>query len=192
MADLNALVEGYGRFEQSVRQVTEKWCHPFCSHCRRICCRIHFCEETRQSPFLSRVAALFSPAATFDPAQGWLSANGCRLLAGRPPVCYEFLCRDISMVAAVDADHLHALMTLSMLLTHVGRRAVGGRHLVAVMRDADLERIREDRFMAHLSEAQAAFHAAVAVLDGHPSQSVRQTMSVIVPLPSLRPRRRMR
>lgn len=185
MADLNVLVEEYGRFEQAVRQATEKWCRPFCLHCRRICCRVDFCEETRQSPFLSRVAALFSPGATFDPVRGWLSARGCQLLAGRPPVCYEFLCRDISMAAAMDSDRLHALMTLSMLPTHVGRRAVGGRHLVAVMRAVDLERIRPERFMARLGEAQAAFHAAVAVLDGQPAGRFRQMLKVIVPPPSL-------
>ncbi|BBO86345.1 hypothetical protein [Desulfosarcina ovata] len=192
MPVLTPLIDDYGRFEKQVRHFTEKLCGPFCSRCGKVCCRAHFCDETRQSPFLARVAAMFSPESTFSLTHGWLAATGCSLVAGRPPVCYEFLCHDINDALGDDPDCRHALLTLSMLMTHVGRRAIGGRHLVEATRPADLQRLRPDRFMARLDEARAALTAASEVFSGHRTAAGRQAMTRIVLPPLQRSRRRMR
>ena len=179
--DIPTLVDRYGRFERQVREQMERRCRPQCSQCRRVCCRIHFCTESRESVFLDRVVRRFSPDASWDPLHGWLSSGGCSLVAGRPPVCYEFICRDISDALSSGPDRGHALRTLGMLLTHVGKSAVGGRHLVTATGEAQLNRIRPDRFMARLEQAQAALQAAAAMLDGRPWAAAAAALNRISP-----------
>jgi len=182
--DISKLINRYGRLEQQVRIQMEQRCRASCSRCKRVCCRIHFCAETRESAFLDRVVRRFSPTAEFDPHRGWLSPAGCTLVAGRPPVCYEFLCNDIPDAVSMDLDRRHAMLALSMLITHAGRRAIGGRHLVEATRDADLSRINTRRFMARLDEAEAALADVVAVLDGRrPEGAAENTLSRIIPPP---------
>ena len=182
--DITTMIDRYGRLEQRVRMQMERQCQATCSHCRQVCCRIHFCAETRESAFLQRVVRRFSPKAEFDPQCGWLSPAGCTLVAGRPPVCYEFLCGDIPGALSGDIHHRHGMLALSMLITHTGRRAIGGRHLVEATRDADLRRIHPQRFMARLDEAEAALEEVVAVLDGRRSYgAAARTLSRIAPPP---------
>jgi len=113
-----------------------------------------------------RVAGRFAPRSAFSEIRGWLSATGCALVAGRPPVCYEFLCGDIWAMVADDPNRRHALQTASMVVSHVGRRVIGGRHLVEALYAADLKRIATARFRTRLNEAGEAFQAAVRILDG--------------------------
>lgn len=164
--EIDRLIDAYVGFEQRVRQEMERRCRSFCAVCRQVCCRVHFCVESRESVFLARVASRYSPGASFDPVHGWLGPDGCRLVAGRPPVCYEFLCRDIPDALSGDPHRRHAMVTLSMLVSHLGKRAVGGRHLVELTDETALMRIVESRLSANLVQAEAAFKAAVAVLDG--------------------------
>ena len=182
--DISKLIGRYGRLEQQVRIQMERCCRASCSRCRRVCCRAHFCTETRESAFLKRVAGRFPPKAEFDPKYGWLSPAGCTLVAGRPPVCYEFLCNDIPDAVSMDIHRRHAMLALSMLITHVGRRAIGGRHLVEATRDADLRRIHPQRFMARMDDAEAALADVSAVLDGmQPDRAAARTLSRILPPP---------
>ncbi len=182
-SDITRLVERYGQFEQLVRQQTERWCRPSCSVCRCICCRSHYCIETRESVFLTLVARRFSHRSVFSLTHGWLSPTGCTLVAGRPPVCYEFLCRDVSDAVSGDPHRRSALLVSSLLITHVGKRAIGGRHVVEATHAADLNRIKPERFMTRLHEAQAAFQAAVAIMDGQRRDADVQALSRIVSPP---------
>lgn len=183
ISKLAGLVERYGQFEQQVSQWTRQWCGPFCSVCRTVCCRPDFCIETRQSAFLERVARRFSPLAVFSRSSGWLSAAGCALVAGRPPVCYEFLCRTISDTVAGDPGRQHALLVASMAITHVGRQAFGRRHLVEATDAAGLRRIHPERVMSRIDMAEAAFHAAVDILEGRSTSSAIQALSRIASPP---------
>ena len=178
--DINRLIDAYGGFEQRVRQEMERRCRVFCAACRQVCCRVHFCVETRESVFLKQVARRYSPHAGFDSVHGWLGPDGCSLVAGRPPVCYEFLCRDIPDAIHGDPHRRHAMLTLSMLVTHLGRRAVGGQHLVELTDKTALMRIAGSRFYAHLAQAEAAFEAAVGLLDGQLSDDATALLSRIV------------
>lgn len=182
--DLDHAVKVYAAFEQTVRQWTDGRCGPFCKTCRAVCCRAHFCDETRQSAFLARVAAHASPQSDYHAATGWLTPAGCGLKAGRPPVCYEFLC--LRITTALDGDPLkrHALLAASMLMTHVGRRALGGRHLVTLTRRRDLARIRVERLMDRLDEAGAALAAAVDVFAGRRSGNPQAAFARIAPAPT--------
>ena len=179
-SDIARLVDQYGQFEQRVRQYTENWCRPFCSVCRHVCCRVHFCVETRESVFLRRVAKRFSDRSVFSPSHGWLTAVGCALVAGHPPVCYEFLCHHISDSVSGDPYRHYALRVLSRLITHVGRHAIGGQHLVEITRASHLNRVDPDRFMNRLREAEKAFQAVVNVLDVRSSDADIPALSRIV------------
>lgn len=179
-SDITRLVDRYGHFEQRLRQHTERWCRPFCSVCRHVCCRVHFCVETGESVFLRRVVKRFSDRSVFSLSHGWLTATGCALAAGHPPVCYEFLCRHISDAVSGDPCRHYALQVSSLLITHVGRRALGGRHLVEITRASDLNRVNPDRFMNRLREAEIAFQAVVDILDGRSSKADIQALFRIV------------
>jgi hypothetical protein len=189
MSDMTRLIDRYVQFEQRVRRWTDRWCRPFCSTCDAVCCRSDFCLETRQSAFLARVVRQTAPESVFDTTRGWLGATGCSLVAGRPPVCYEFLCSDICNAVAGDSDRRHALLAASMVLSHAGKRVLGGRHLVEATRSADLNRINEKRFMTRLVEAEAAFQAAAYILGGRPSTAGIRALTRIVPPPRTAGRR---
>jgi hypothetical protein len=186
---IDRLVERYGRLEQQVRLLTEQLCRPACSACRRVCCRIDFCLEARESIFLTRVVDRFSPDAVFDPTSGWLTRTGCALVAGRPPVCYEFLCGEIPDAVSADHRRRHAMLVLSMLLTHAGRKVACGRHLVEIVDGEGLHRIQFRRFNQRLDEAEEAFAAADAILRGGGPGAGTQTLTRIVSSPRMDKRR---
>ena len=181
---LTDIVEAYGAFENQVRRWTENQCRPFCTSCRAVCCRAHFCDESRQSVFLARVIERWSSRSVYDPATGWLTRTGCGLSAGRPPVCYEFLCRGITLGLATNPLRHHALLAASMLMTHVGRRAVGHRHLVTLVRHRDLERVRPGRLLARLEEAHAAFAVIEDRFAGRVPRQAADVLERIVAAPA--------
>jgi hypothetical protein len=183
MVDINWLIGRYGLFEQRVRQWTEGWCQPSCSVCRHVCCRAHYCIETRQSVFLASVAGRFPPRSLFSHIHGWLGPTGCTLVAGRPPVCYEFVCRPIVDAVAGDPLRHHALLVASMVMTHVGKRAIGGHHVVEATQAADLKRIKTERFLTRLNEAEAAFDLATDLLDGRQVNASIDLLACIVSPP---------
>lgn len=114
------------------------------------------------------MANQFSAQAVFNPTQGWLGQKGCTLVAGRPPVCYEFIYRTIVDGVAGDSFRHHALLAASLVMTYVGKKAIGGRHVVEATRFADLDRINPKRFLSRLDQAEAAFDLAAVFLDGRP------------------------
>lgn len=184
VVDIDWLIDRYGLFEQRVRQWTARWCQPSCSVCRHVCCRAHYCIETRQSAFLASVAERFSPRSVFSHTHGWLGQEGgCTLVAGRSPVCYEFVCRTIVDAVAGDPLRHYALMVASMVMTHVGKRAIGGRHVVEATQAADLKRIKTERFLARLDIAEAAFDLATDLLDGRQTNASTDLLACIVSPP---------
>ncbi|MGD8298970.1 MAG: hypothetical protein PVG67_21400, partial [Desulfobacterales bacterium] len=100
-----------------------------------------------------------------NPQKAWLSETGCRLPVGRPPVCYEFLCANI-LDAQQTGIHRYAMIVLSKLVSHIGKKALGSRHLIEVMDPADLKKIRYSRFEKRLSEARNAFDVVQLFLSG--------------------------
>jgi len=153
MNELKQMQHDYGLFEQRIQQLMNRYASPYCAVCQNCCCQHVICEESLLSPFLLGVHTLFPPAETFCDSYGWLSVSGCTLPAGRPPVCYEFLC-DMMMNSLPDDDTRYALRTLGMLLTHLGRNALGNRHLIEITDPDMLHRIQPGRLKKRLLECQ--------------------------------------
>ena len=163
MSELDDIIVKYLRFEKDVRVLMDSICARHCSRCHRLCCNHDFCQETIESPFLSHILEKFPPSASYDIESGWLKDTGCGLLIGRPPVCYEFLCEDILASQKTEFDR-YVVKVLSALMSHIGKNSVGGRHLVEILHEDDLQRIVPLRFEKKLQEAQAALGVIAAHL----------------------------
>jgi hypothetical protein len=161
MTDLDILFCKYAQFEENVNAAMTGMCAGFCRVCARVCCREEFCRETIESPFLSLLHHKFSPPAAYSSENGWLTPAGCALSIGRAPVCYHFLCRDIRASQPTQTDG-YVLEVLGALINHVGKYALGRRHVVEIMNVDDLHRVKRLRFEKRLSQAQAAFNVIMA------------------------------
>jgi hypothetical protein len=107
------------------------------------------------------------PQKAFYSAQnGWLSEAGCRLSVGRPPVCYEFLCTNILDAQQNRIQH-YATIVLAKLISHIGKRALGSRHLIEIMDPAELKKVKYTRFEKRMSEARTAFEVVQLVFRGN-------------------------
>jgi hypothetical protein len=163
MSELKDIIEKYVNFESDVRVKMDSFCARHCSRCDRVCCNQDFCRETIESPFLSHILEEYPPSTTYSIESGWLTPTGCGLLIGRPPVCYEFLC-DAILVPQQSKFDRYVMKVLSALMTHIGRNAAGGRHLVELLHKDDLHRVRPLRFEKKLQEARTAFGVIAAYL----------------------------
>ena len=174
--DLSEIISIYGKLEQELQQRMSARCAGFCARCNSPCCRIDFCLEALESPFLQKVRNRFAPSATWDSKTGWLREDGCGLAAGRPPVCHEFICRWISE-RQPDEAHRRALQQLGMILTQAGKNAFGKRQLVELN---DLERLNYNRLARQLAQGYSVlsrldgfWHAGGQDLDGTPASAAR-------------------
>ena len=157
-AKLTKIFKDYAAFETEVRHQMADICAPHCSICKRICCRSEYCRENIDSPFLTLLCAQTRLNTAYSTERGWLTPAGCALSAGRPPVCYQFICKKI-FASLPDDIHRYLLAVLSELVPHVGKRALGSRHLVEIMKAVELERVDIDRFRKRLTEARNALGA---------------------------------
>ena len=64
------------------------------------------------------------------------------------------------------ADFRYALTLLSNLVNHIGKKALGRKHIVELQEASELKRINFARFEKQLDEADAAFKRVRAYLDG--------------------------
>jgi len=166
MQELEQVLKDYAAFESEVRVFSSKlWFH-WCSNCREACCKALYCRETFESPFLFLLLKKHSHQVSNSTQKDWLSEAGCKLSVGRPPVCYEFLCANI-LNAQQTGMQRYAIIVLSKLVSHIGKRALGSRHLIEVMDPADLKKIKYSRFQKRLLEARNAFDVVQLFLNGH-------------------------
>ncbi|UCF90658.1 MAG: hypothetical protein JSW39_20540 [Desulfobacterales bacterium] len=180
MSPLTHILKEYATLESKVRDAIALICLPHCAACRHVCCRPEFCRETLESPFLSLLLAEFPPAIPFQSERGWLTEIGCALTVGRPPVCYEFLCKKI-MGRHPQGNHLYAVKVLSHLITHVGKNAAGRRHLVEL---AGITKLNFTRLRKHLAEANSALGAICRFLaSGNIESTSLQILGRILPRP---------
>ena len=170
MSELDDIIEKYLDFERNVRVMMDSVCARHCSCCDNVCCKQDFCRETVESPFLAYILKTYPPAITYSNESGWLTDSGCGLLIGRPPVCYEFLCDRILASQRSDID-AYMVKILSALMTHIGKKAAGGRHLVEILDRDDLYRIQSARFEKKLQEARAALGIIAAYFDKKKSEN---------------------
>lgn len=156
--DLNQIIEEYAAFEAEVRQQVADICAPHCAMCERVCCRPEYCRENIDSLFLTRISSRAFQNTVFSAECGWLASTGCMLSTGRPPVCYQFNCKKI-FESLPDDTRRYLLDVLSELIPHIGKRALGARHLVEIMHVSELERVDAIRIRKRLTEARNALGA---------------------------------
>jgi hypothetical protein len=163
MTDLEfqALLEKYSSLETRVGHIMQEICSPFCKVCIQPCCRVGICREAAESPFLLAVQQSQSPSKiAFDPKLGYLGPRGCKLGAGRPPVCHAFVCGPVLRRQESDM-HRYALECLGDLVGFIGKRVCRGRQLVEALTDSDMRASNMAEFQNRLNTAEAA----IIVLD---------------------------
>jgi hypothetical protein len=163
MPDLDNIIQQYLNLEKKVQAAMKAICGPHCRGCTKVCCREELCRETIEAPFLCLLREESLPSAPYSSGKGWLTNTGCALSTGRAPVCYHFLCTDILAAQGARLDR-YMLEVLAALINHIGKNALGSRHLVEILDIDDLHRIKLPRFLKNLDEARAAFNAVEAYL----------------------------
>ena len=166
MNELEHILKAYAKFESEVRAFSTQLWFQWCSNCRVVCCKAVYCRETIESPFLFLLLKKYSHRVINNPQKSWLSETGCKLSVGRPAVCYEFLCGNI-LDAQQTEIHRYAMIVLSKLISHIGKKALGSRHLIEIMDPDELKKVRYSRFEKRLSEARKAFDVVQLFFRGH-------------------------
>lgn len=157
MQTIEQLLQPYAELEISVRTLMTELFSDTCGLCTACCCRADICEEACHSAFLSLLLERqgVSPA-DMDDRIGWLDLNGCTLVYGKPPICYEYFC-DQLLARLPDDEARLAARVLGKLMDHVGKDAGDGCHLVEIMNPADLDKVSVDAVSLRLEEAKEAF-----------------------------------
>ena len=158
MNQLDRITTLYADFETRVQKSISNFFGSNCSTCSSVCCKIDYCRETQESLFLSKLREEYQPTASYSDETGWLSETGCVLAFGRPPVCYEYLCGEILSAQPTHA-HRFAVNVLSQLISHIGKRAYRGKHIVEIGEAEELQRIKLSAFERRLGKSKAAFLA---------------------------------
>lgn len=150
--DFESLLVAYRSLELRVEALMSAACTPFCAVCPAPCCRTAICREAAESPFL---LAVHGSRQAFDTKSGYLGAAGCRLGAGRPPVCHAFICGRI--LSHQESEHRrYALECLGDLVGFLGKQVWLKRHLVEALSEADLERSNTGKFQSRLDTGAEA------------------------------------
>ena len=143
----------YQFLEQKVRRLIAWACSPFCSECSDCCCRKDICSESVNSFWLKLMWKMSNhDISQYDDSRGWLSAHGCLLTVGRPPVCYEYLCDKI-LEEISKKPHLNCLKELSRLLTLAGQKAFGNSHLVTLSSNQILTQLNFIRLRGRIARS---------------------------------------
>jgi len=165
---LHSAVLEYQRLETQVRLLIGEVCKSHCSHCLNRCCKKDFCVESIASPWLRLVwETSHHKIMEYDDSTGWLTDSGCRLNAGRPPVCYEFMCSQILMEISA-TDRMHTIKVLSKLVTFAGANALGKKHLVTLSSTQLLTRLNYTRLRRRLAHSQEILQNCEQVLNSCP------------------------
>jgi hypothetical protein len=121
------LINRYVSLEKEIQKLIYQAYHHYCEKCSSRCCREEMCRESIESSFLAMLVE--EQGARYDARNGWMGPSGCRLAYGRPLVCYEFFCDDISRRHSFQnikiTEIVHAFTT-------IGARAHGSKHLLCI------------------------------------------------------------
>jgi hypothetical protein len=127
------VIHEYRYLEFQVHRILDRFCIPFCKSCICCCCKKEICEESINSFWLELIWTSFGcKILYYHDNDGWLTERGCKLIVGRPPVCYDFFCNNISNYISIDIDSLVALRKIAHLITFSGKSAIGNKHLVTL------------------------------------------------------------
>jgi hypothetical protein len=162
---LEEVLSEYAALESDVRAMVSGRLGAVCELCTSCCCTPDICEESLDSAFLRLMRDAHPSDTLFSERFGWLTAEGCGLSVGRPPVCYEFYCNEI--VDSFSPQNRQLMRLLGRLLTWVGVRAVGSQHLVEIIDDdALVQGLDAEKLRTRLSVAREAFSGVQNRLSG--------------------------
>ena len=170
-----AVVLKYCHLELEINHTMSSICRPFCQSCKSVCCKAEFCIESIHSDWLRLVREVGNHSFDqFDETRGWLTPNGCRLSAGRPPLCYEFLCEKI-LENITPGPFSSSFKELSKLLSMAGKNALGTRHLVTLSSRAISIKLNFNRIEAKIAAATESFIRLKKELISEPSINPKAT-----------------
>ena len=125
--ELGEFFDGYIRLEREMQRLIYPLSQLYCSKCFGKCCSEQICKESRESIFLSMLVA--RQRIQYDNRNGWIGTSGCRLDYGRPLVCYEFFCEDMTTNSLFSMAHIQKIMNDFI---SIGENAHGKSHLICL------------------------------------------------------------
>ncbi len=152
------LVHAYADLETRVREMVSALCGSACGVCTSRCCTPDICEETLASAFLTFLRSVCCPGVVFTDQFGWQGVGGCELRVGRPPVCYEFYCREILECFPRPYER-YLMRVLGSLIAYVGKDAAGCVSLVAIRTREALRTVDAAQVLERIGHACAALGA---------------------------------
>ncbi|MEN7972982.1 MAG: hypothetical protein ABFR47_04015 [Verrucomicrobiota bacterium] len=173
---LKSYIEKYTKLELGMRELINRKGNSLCSQCSCICCDVIMCVEGIKSPFLKLV---HQQADQFSEQRGFLSATGCALEKGRPPVCYEYFCDD-HFYHQPDELHAEVLKILGALLNHAMQNAQGDTPLDDIEQEEALDHLDFQRLGKQLQESlQALEIIRTFYRDGTLPEASRKALKLI-------------
>lgn len=132
-------------------------CSSACSTCTGCCCRKEICAESVESVWLKLVWETFDQGVPeYNDSTGWLSQEGCQLPVGRPPVCYEYFCSRL-LGEIRTGFHLDVLQRISKLVSHVGEKALGSKHLITLSYKQIMTSLNYEKLMNRILNCHQRF-----------------------------------
>ena len=150
------MLKAYVELEGEVREYISGLFSGTCALCTSTCCTPDICEESLDSAFLKSVRSVYEPDAIFCDRYGWLTERGCALKCGRPPVCYGFFCNEI--VDSLSERERDIIRVLGRIISWVGEKAYGGKHIVEIMDSEDLKKLNLERILKRIKVGHTALN----------------------------------
>ena len=126
-ANLRNLFDKYIRLEKEIQKFIYPLSQHHCCKCFGKCCSEQICNESTESVFLSMLVERQS--VPYDNRNGWNGSSGCRLEYGRPLVCYEFFCENITKSSFFKMSNIQTIINE---FGSIGKNAYRNIHLICL------------------------------------------------------------
>ena len=143
--ELSILIKNYIILEKQINTYISRITNQYCCNCCNTCCREDICRETVDSVFLELL--IQKQNLKYDTKKGWLSPKGCRLIYGRPLICYEFFCEKIIRNNKFQKTGVEKLVKM---FDSVGQRAYGSQHLICIPSIEKLSKRKIDKINGNI------------------------------------------
>ena len=137
--NLKILIQNYSSLEKVIQKRIKQISEHFCRECPSKCCKEEMCRESIESRFLYLVNKKQND--DYDFLNGWIGSSGCKLVYGRPLVCYEFFCEKILSDNNFRASNIQQIIREFI---SIGARAYGNTHLICV---DDLKKMSKEKIV---------------------------------------------
>lgn len=140
------LIKRYVPLEKEIQKLARQACHHYCEKCSSRCCREEMCRESIESPFLAMLVE--DQGLQYETRKGWMGPSGCMLPYGRPLVCYEFFCDNISRHQSFRDKKIIEIIND---FTAIGARARGSKHLLCIEELGIISSAKTDKMISKIS-----------------------------------------